>query len=171
MPKEHIRRSIEGMTSFLKENPEKGQFQDPAVTAVLEKGLKFRAEGPHGTVIVSDMSPKVGGESSAPSPSWYMRAALATCDATVIAMKAALEGIELTTLEVTVDSDSDACGFLGVDEAVHVGPLCMRTRVRVGAKDVGEEKLREIVKWAENHSPVGDAICRAVSSEMEVEII
>jgi uncharacterized OsmC-like protein len=167
---EHIRRSIEELIGYLKENPEEAQHTDPAATATLESGLRFRAEGPNGAVAVTDMQPVVGGEGSAPSPAWFMRAALATCDATVIAMKAALEDIELTTLEVAVDSESDSCGLLGVDEAIQAGPLNVRIRVRIGAKDVGEEKLRKIVKWAEAHSPVADAICRAIPFKAEIKI-
>ena len=99
-----------------------------------------------------------------------MRAALATCDATLIAMRAAQEGVELTTLKVTVDSESDDRGLLGMDDKIPAGPLSMRTRIQIGAESVSEEKLRGIVKWAELHSPVSDAICRAVQSKTEVEI-
>jgi len=88
------------------------------------------------------MAPEVGGEGSATSPGWYMRVALATCDATVMAMKAAREGIELNALEVTVDYESDARGTLGIGDSVHPGPLDMSVKVRIGADGVPEEKLR-----------------------------
>ena len=122
-------------------------------------------------VITTDMPPEVGGEGSATSPGWYVRVALATCDATVIAMKAAREGIELNTLEVTVNYDSDARGTLGIDSSIHPGPMDMTVTVRLGAGGVPEEKLRKIVKWAEAHSPVADTICRAISYTTEVEIV
>lgn len=117
------------------------------------------------------MAPEVGGEGSATSPGWYVRVALATCDSTVIAMKAAREGIELNTLEVTVNYDSDTRGTLGIDSSIHAGPMDMTVSVRIGAEGVPEEKLREIVKWAEAHSPVADTICRAISYTTEVEIV
>jgi uncharacterized OsmC-like protein len=47
----------------------------------------------------------------------------------------------------------------------------MTVTVRIGAEGVPEEKLREIVKWAEAHSPVADTICRAISYTTEVEIV
>jgi hypothetical protein len=44
-------------------------------------------------------------------------------------MRAAVDGIELSRLEVVVDSESDDRGILGIDEAVPAGPLQMRVRV------------------------------------------
>jgi uncharacterized OsmC-like protein len=100
-----------------------------------------------------------------------MQAALATCNATGIAMKAAREGIELTTLEVSIETESDTRGIFGIDESIQAGPLNMSTRVRIGAKGVPEEKLHEIVKWNEKYSYVGNAICRSVPLKTEVEIV
>jgi len=116
------------------------------------------------------MPTAIGGGESAPSPGWLSRAALANCDATVIAMRAAQLGVTLTTLEVTVDSESDDRGLLGMDDSIPAGPLSVRVRVRIGADGVAPERLREIVEWAEAHSPVGDALRRAVPSKAEVEI-
>ena len=64
------------------------------------------------------MATSLGGGGSAPSPGWLMRAALASCDATIVAMEAARAGIELTDLTVTVVSESDNRGVLGVGDAV-----------------------------------------------------
>jgi len=168
---ENIRNSIEGTISYLKANPEKAFKKGTAATAVLEKGLKVRTVGPENEVIISDMPPTVGGEGSAPTPGWFMQAALATCNATGIAMKAAREGIELNTLEVSIDTESDTRGIFGIQESIKVGPLNMRTRVRIGAEGESEEKLHEIVKWNEKHSWCGNAICRSVPLETEIEIL
>jgi uncharacterized OsmC-like protein len=97
-----------------------------------------------------------------------MRAALASCDATVIAMRAAQLGIALDRLEVTVESESDPRGLLGMDDAVAAGPAHVRARVVIAAAGVPAAELREIVEWAERHSPVGDALRRAVPLEVEV---
>src|SRR5712692_1894068 len=166
----HIQQSIENVTTYLAEHPEECRSTDSAATAVVEDGLRCRAEGPHGALLVSDMPKALGGGGSAPSPGWLSRAALASCDATVIAMRAAQVGVTLTTLEVTVDSESDDRGLLGMDDSIPAGPLSVRVRVRIGADGVAPERLREIVEWAEAHSPVGDALRRAVPSKAEVEI-
>lgn len=57
-----------------------------------------------------------------------------------------------------------------MDDSVLAGPLSVRTRVRIGAAGVAPERLREIVEWAETHSPVSDVCRRAVPTKVEVEI-
>lgn len=44
-------------------------------------------------------------------------------------MRAARLGVKLETLEVTVDSDSDNRGLLGLDDRVSAGLLSLRTKV------------------------------------------
>lgn len=167
----HIQQSIENVINYLAEHPEECRYTDSAATAVVEEGLRCRAEGPHGAMLVSDMPKAIGGGGSAPSPGWLSRAALANCDATVIAMRAAQVGVTLTTLEVTVDSESDDRGLLGMDDAIPAGPFSVHTRIRIGADGIAPERLREIVHWAEAHSPVGDALTRAVPMKVEVEVV
>lgn len=170
MTSQHIRQSIGNAIEYLSEHPEKARYTDRPATAVIQ-GLKSIVEGQHGETLVSDMPKSVGGEGSAPSPGWLLRAAIASCDATVIAMRAAQQGIELSTLEVTVDSESDDRGFLGMDDSLPAGPLSARVRVKIAAEGVPPEKLREIVEWADHHSPVSDAVQRSVPTTVDVEIL
>lgn len=170
MSTNHIGMSIEGAVEYLTQHPEETRYVDTAATAVIEESLRCRGNAPDGTMVQSDMPTGVGGGAAAPSPGWLMRAALANCDATLIAMRAAQKGVELTTLEVVVDSESDDRGILGMDDSIPAGPLNMRTRIRIGAEGVEPEHLREIIEWAEAHSPVADAIRRAVPMKTEVEI-
>ena len=129
---ESIRSAIEEASRYLAEHPEAAADTDAAATAVREEGLRFRVEGPKGSVS-SDMTKSVGGDASAPSPGWLLRAALASCDATLVAMEAARDGIDLTGLEVAVESDSDFRGVLGVDDSVEPGPLAVRVRIQLTA--------------------------------------
>lgn len=165
-----IQQSIEGVIKFYSEHPEKALSTDKAAVAVIQEGLRCKAEGPNGAVLVSDMPKGVGGGGAAPTPGWFLRAALANCDATVIAMRAAQLGVALTRLEVTVDSDSDSRGLLGVGDAAPAGPLSMRVHVLVAADGASPELLRQIVDWAESHSPVGDALRRAIPCSTQVEV-
>ena len=89
----------------------------------------------------------------------------------MIAMRAAQLGVALTSLEVTVESESDSRGLLGLEGAGFPGPLAVRIAVRMGADGVPAEQLRQIVKWAEDHSPVGDAVRRAVPSTVDIEVV
>ena len=169
MPSDHIRESIEKAKQYLGDHPDEARYTDQPATAVMEDGLRCRVEHATGAVMITDMPSGVGGEGSAPTPGWLARAAQASCDATVIAMRAAELGIPLQRLEVIVDSESDDRGLLGMDDAVPAGPLSSRIRVRVTAEGVDPERLRELVEWADHHSPVSDAIRRAVPTTVEVE--
>lgn len=168
---EKIRDSLENTSRFLRENPEKGKGTPPGASAGIESGLRCKIEGPNGLTLYTDMPEMMGGEASAPTPGWFMRAAHAACDATTIAMRAAREGISLTRLEVTVENEYDNRGMLGEGESIPPGPLRTKVIVRISAPDADADKLREIVKYAEAHSPVGDAMGRAVPGALEVEIV
>src|SRR3954447_7065918 len=164
---ESIRSAIETACAHLTEHPEAAVSTDAAASAVREDGLRFRVEGPKGAV-TTDMAGSVGGGASGPTPAWLMRAALASCDATLIAMEAARDGVELTELKVSVDSETDFRGILGVDDAIDAGPRAVRVCIEVAAANAGEHQLREIVRRAEARSPVRDAVVREVSMATEV---
>jgi uncharacterized OsmC-like protein len=164
---EAIRSAIETASGKLAEHPEMAVGTDAAATATGEEGLRFRVNGPNGA-ITTDMSESVGGGASAPTPGWLMRAALAACDATTVAMEAARDGIELSDLTVSVESDTDFRGVLGVNGSPHPGPLAIRVRIELAAPDASEEQLREVVRRAEERSPVRDALVREISMSTEV---
>jgi uncharacterized OsmC-like protein len=83
-------------------------------------------------------------------------------------MRAAMFGITLGTLEVTVDSESDDRGILGIDESVPAGPLSGRVKVRLTARGVEPATLEEIAHWGVKHCPVCDALERQVPVATEV---
>jgi uncharacterized OsmC-like protein len=168
---EQIRQSISRAIEHLSTHPEDARYVDAPATAVIEAGLRCRVEGPKGRLAVTDMPGSVGGAGTAPSPGWLARAAQASCDATVIAMRAAQQGITLTLLEVTVDSESDDRGLFGMDDSIPAGPLSSRIRVRIAADGVEPERLRELAEWADRHSPVTDGVRRAIPTQVDVEVL
>src|SRR5574341_466201 len=122
----NIQESLQGVIEYYTQNPDKALSQDKEAFAVIEEGLRARATGPNGQTLVCDMPKGLGGGATAPSPGWMMRAALANCEAVMIALRAAQLGIELKTLEVRVDSLSDDRGMLGMDDSKPAGPLNMK---------------------------------------------
>jgi uncharacterized OsmC-like protein len=168
---EHIQNSLQGVIAYYTQNPNDALSQDKGATAVIEDGLRARATGPEGQTLVCNMPEALGGGASAPSPGWMMRAALANCEAIMIALRAAQFGVELNKLEVRVDSLSDDRGMLGMDDLKPAGPLNMKISIRIGAEGVSEEVLHEIVDWAEKHSPVGEPLTRIMPVEYIVDIV
>jgi uncharacterized OsmC-like protein len=114
------------------------------------------------------MVASVGGTGTAPSPGWLLRAAEASCVATLIAMRAATLRISLDTLEVAVDSESDDRGMLGMDDSVPAGPLTGRVQVRISAGGVDPSTLDEMARWGVDHCPVCNALERPVPITVEV---
>jgi uncharacterized OsmC-like protein len=163
-----IRESILSVRNALASKADAGPAPDRPAVAVMEDGLRCRAEGGDGWAVVTDMPGAVGGEGAASTPGWLIRAALASCAATTIAMRAAELDIALTELEVTAESETDMRGLLAVGDGVVPGPVTARLRVRLAAEAVDERRLEELVEWADSHSPVGDALRRAVPIELEI---
>ncbi len=167
----HIRESMQGVIAYYTQNPDQALSQDKEAVAVIEEGLRARATGPEGQTLVCDMPTGLGGGATAPSPGWMMRAALANCEAVMVALRAAQLDIELKTLQIRVDSLSDDRGMLGMDDSKPAGPLNIKISVRIGAEGVPDETLDEIVEWAEKHSPVGEPLTRVMPTEYTVEIV
>ena len=90
MASPHIREALENASRYLTEHPEEATSTDSQAIATVVDGLVVRVTGPDGSEITTDMVPSVGGTASAPSPGWLLRAAEASCVATLIAMRAAM---------------------------------------------------------------------------------
>jgi organic hydroperoxide reductase OsmC/OhrA len=84
-------------------------------------------------------------------------------------MRAAQQGLEPGRIEVVVDSESDDRGILGIDDSVHAGPISSRARVRIGENGASPEQLEALVRWADVHCPVQDAVRRAVPCTVEAD--
>jgi uncharacterized OsmC-like protein len=163
-----IGEAIRNATEYLRDHPEEARYTDSAAVATLDEGLRVTVSAPDGRKTTTDMSRAVGGTDTAPSPGWLFRAALAACDTTLIAMRAAMLGVELDEVEVSIDSESNDYGILGIDDSTPAGPLSVRTTVRVRAKGADASAMRELVEWAVAHCPVCDATKRAVPMTLDI---
>lgn len=165
-----IREALERTSAAISADLGKARAKNAPATAHITEGLKCEIRGPHGERLVTDMPPAMGGAASGPNPGWLLRGALASCTATVIAMRAARLGIALQTLEVTVESESDNRGILGLDDTVSARLAPVRTRVRI-AGDAEASSLRQLVAWGEAHSPVGCTIRDAAACSLDIEVV
>ena len=163
-----IRDAVNAAMTYLTEHPDEARYTDSEATAVLEEGLAVTVTGPDGAAVRTDMPKSVGGGGSAPSPGWLLRAAQASCLATLIAMRAAQQGLTPGRIEVTVDSESDDRGILGIDESVPAGPLSSRAVVHAERALLDQDKFDAVLRWAEIHCPVQDAVRRPVPCRVEI---
>jgi uncharacterized OsmC-like protein len=142
---------------------------DSPAHAVLTAGLAIEVRHPGGHVVRTDMPTALGGGGDEVTPGWLLRAALASCTATVIAMRAERLGIRLDRLEVSAHSRSDARGLLGLGDAVPPGPLDVDLQIRLETAGVAPQLLADLVAWADAHSPVTDALRRALQVRVTVD--
>jgi uncharacterized OsmC-like protein len=112
----------------------------------------------------------VGGGGSAANPGWLLRAALASCQATVIAIRAAQLGVDLKVLEVEVGSESDLRGMLALDDRISAGFSNIKVSVRISAEGVDPDRLRAIVEWGAYHAPVGATLRHPSPITFSVEV-
>jgi len=170
LPVSQIGDAVARASAYLTEHPDEARYRDSAATATLGSNLRVDVSGPGGENVSTDMPRGIGGEATVPSPGWLFRAATASCVASLIGIRAATLGQDFAPgeVEVTVDSESDDRGILGLDDDIAAGALSMKVVVRFGAGGPGREAREAIARWALDHCPVADSAARPVPIELEV---
>lgn len=70
---------------------------------------------------VMDMGPAMGGAALGPSPGFFARAAIAGCVAIGVKMTAAREGLDVSAVDVSVETDFDDLALFGLGSG-HAAP-------------------------------------------------
>ena len=174
MTAETISKAVQRLRNVLSRRPEAGIHADEPAIARWEQGVRTVCTHANGTHIATDLPAEIGGTGDQVTPGWLLRAGLASCVATRIAIGAAAEGIVLTRLEVSATSTSDARGLLGmttdVGEPISPGPSELRLEVRIGASGVPAETLHAIIDESHRCSPVSAALVSVVPVTLHVAI-
>jgi uncharacterized OsmC-like protein len=169
-PADPIADAVREASAYLAEHPDQARYRDSHARARLISGLRVTVDGPGGEHVETDMPKGIGGTATTPSPGWYLRAATASCVASLIGIRAAALGIPLEkgSVEVIVDSESDDRGILGLDVAVAAGALSMKIVVGLRSRTADRAALEGLVGWAVDHCPVSDTVRRSVPVEVVV---
>jgi uncharacterized OsmC-like protein len=157
-----IADAVSAASRYLTEHPEEARYRDSAARAHLTSGIRVEVTGPGHERLVTDMPPGIGGSATAPSPGWILRAAAASCVASLIAIRAAATGAEIRSVDVEVDSESDDRGILGLNATIPAGALSTKVVVSIDAPALDDAAKEALVAWAVEHCPVTDTIRRAV---------
>ena len=164
------RDALQRLRQAFLERPGAAKRATTPATAVWRDGLRCDIAGPSGEHASTDMPRSIGGDASGPNPSWLLRASIASCTATAIAMRAAMLGVELKLLEVNVHSEADARGLVGID-GVSTALSGMQMSIKIAADDVSEKQLRELAETAEAISPVSCTLRERPPMAVEISII
>lgn len=171
---EHIFKAMQRVRAVLARRPQAGIHVDEPATARWDEGMRVTTRHADGMHVTTDMPVELGGAGNQPSPGWLLRAGLASCLATRIAMEAVVAGIPLTRLEVIAKSTSDVRGLLGMmgdaGETVTPAPFDVQLEVHIGASNVPHERLRAMIEASYRCSPVSAAVERAIPVGLRVDI-
>jgi uncharacterized OsmC-like protein len=167
--------ALQRLEAVLQRRPETGLHDDTAALARWEGGMQVRTRHESGLEVATDLPCELGGAGDHVTPGWFVRAGLAACCTTMIAMTAARAGIALTSLEVRADSRSDARGLFEMPDAdggiVSAAPAAVWLQVRIAAPGVAPERLRELAAHACRHSPMSMTVRTEVPLAVQVDVV
>jgi uncharacterized OsmC-like protein len=174
MSARYVADAMQRVEVVLRRRPDMGIHDDTPATASWCGSTRIVTRHANGIEIQTDMPSELGGTGDQVTPGWLMRAGLAACTATRIAMGAAAAGIELTTLELRATSRSDTRGLLGMPDtdggAVCAGPQDVQLHVTIGAQGVSAERLRALVEESHRCSPVPCAMENTTPVGLHIEV-
>ena len=104
------------------------------------------------------------GEDKAPNPVEWLLHALIGCMTTSTAYHAASRGIEIRSIESSIEGDLDLRGFLGISDKVRKGYSEIRVTMRVGTRATAE-----MIETFTRMSPVLDVVSRSVPVQIEIQ--
>lgn len=162
-----LKSIIERNKKVLKLRPSMGQ--GTATTTVrVRDGLTTDIEDGQWK-LVADEGPGDGGNGLGPDPGVFTRAGLGSCLAIGYMMWAAYFDVPLDSVEVRVETDYDATGMYGIDDSASPGWKAVRYTAKVSSP-APEEKVRELIDYADRHSSVLDILRRALPVSGETKI-
>jgi uncharacterized OsmC-like protein len=163
-----LRAVFDGAIDHIRAQPADGQ--GTAVTRTrIRDGVTCEVEDSHWRLIVDEM-PGDGGSGLGPDPGVYGRAALGSCLAMGYVMWAAHFDVPLDSVEVVVETDYDARGMLGVDDAVSPGWPAVRYRVSITSR-AEHARVMEVIETADRYSSILDCFKRPLDVRREVDVI
>lgn len=110
----------------------------------------------------------IGGDGEL-NPMRMTLASLAACDIDLVAMHAALLGIEIEDLQVEATGFFHVRRYLGLEAPTGAGYQHVRYIVRIKAPAATEDQLVRLRELCETGSPVGDTFERVVPLTLEFE--
>jgi uncharacterized OsmC-like protein len=175
MTMERIAAALHRVESVLQRRPGAALQSDSPAIARWEEGARVVTRHPNGGSLATDMPAELGGTGDEVTPGWLWRAALSSCLATRIVMEAAVDGVDLISVEVVANSRSDLRGLLGMKGAAAAAPSPaprdVQLHVRIRAPEISHERLQALVARSQACSPVQIASSEALPVQVSLEVL
>jgi len=117
-------------------------------------------------VFTNGEPPVLLGTNEGANPVEYLLHALAGCVTTTTVLHAAARGIRIQRLSTEIVGTLDVQGLLALDANVPAGYEAIRIAMDIEA-DCTERELEELLRFAQEHSPVCNTVCRPVPVRVE----
>lgn len=162
----------------IEQNPDNAKFQFRLNNRWVDAGLNRsriqgyfavgREDDTRGAPFVVDADePKItSGGDSAPNPMEFVLHSLASCLTSTMVYHAAVQGIEIDSVESSLEGKMDVRGMLGLSEDVRKGYQSVRVHMRVKS-DASAATLENLALF----SPVYDIVSRSLPVEFVLEKI
>ena len=126
-----------------------GSQQEGAMSCSVDIGRALYAAEAH---------PGVGGPGGAACSGDLLLGALAACAQLTCQMVATAMGLDVRSIETTVEGDLDLRGTLGLDREVGAGFSALRLRFAVDAPGASEEDLDALLRKTERYCTVAQTL-------------
>ena len=112
-------------------------------------------------VFTNGEPPVLLGHNEGANPVEFLLHALAGCVTTTTVLHAAARGIEIESLTTRLVGDIDLQGLLALDD-VPPGYRQIRVEMDIKARNASDDELDALLRFAQDHSPVCNTVCRPV---------
>ena len=110
------------------------------------------------------------GTNSNANPQEYLLAAVNACMIATFVAACAVQGVTLSSLELTTNGDIDLRGFLAIDGNVAPGYESLQYTFRVDG-DGTTEQFNEIARWVQATSPNYFKMAKAIRMNASIEVV
>lgn len=155
-----LAEALSKVVTALKERPDEPALASFRAETRLVDNVLTQASIRRFAPLVIDEPPSLGGSDQGPNPVEIVLAALGTCQEIVYAAYAAVLGIPLQRLEITVSGDLDLRGLFAVAE-VPAGFLGIRYDITIESP-APPEAIQQLRALVDAHCPVLDTLQRPV---------
>jgi uncharacterized OsmC-like protein len=94
---------------------------------------------------------------------------LAACDVDLLAMHAAMIGLEVNSLRIEASGHFNVQSYVGIEDKPGAGYDQISYKIVLDAPDATTEQIAYLIERCEQSSPVGDTLARNVAMTLEFE--